>query len=123
MLSKDDLSNGVTFILKLSDAAGSPVQWVQTLRGETAIQWYEIFRRSDWETLRATGTAVFVTRVSEADAEKVRNTARCIVIHTQSVKAEEIDKTLQHPKPLQPGWENEGGTLAEVAPSDEWRAC
>jgi len=124
VLSQDDLSNGVTFILKLSDATGAPAQWVQTLRGATAMQWYEIFRRSDWEALRAQGGAVFVNRVSEAEVEKVRNAARCIVIHTLLVQAEEIDKTAERPKPLEPGWENEGGTLAEVrGPSDEWRAC
>ena len=112
MLSKDDLSNGATFILKLTDAAGAPVQWVVSLRGGIAAYWYAVYRRSDWATLRAHGSEVFHDRVGEAEAERVRRSGRCIVIHTPEVKAEEIDSPKPGKKPLQPGWENEGGSLA-----------
>jgi hypothetical protein len=118
MLSKDDLSNGTTFILKLTDAAGAPVQWVACLRGEIALHWYEVYRRSDWTALRAQGGEVFRDRVSEVEAERIRKSGRCIVIHTPQVKAEEIDSPYPRTKPLQPGWENEGGSLAPVETAD-----
>ena len=53
MLSHDELNNGSTFILKLQNAAGVWSQWVQTLHGDTARHWYEIYRDSDWPALRA----------------------------------------------------------------------
>ena len=112
MLSKDDLSNGATFILKLTDANGVPAQWVATLRGGIAAYWYAIYRRSDWAALRAHGAEVFHERVTEAQAERVRRSGRCVVIHTSAVKAEEIAPPTQRAKPLQPDWENDGGSLA-----------
>jgi hypothetical protein len=114
MLSKDDKSNGTTFILKLLDTARAPVQWVASLRGDTAVYWYEVYRRSDWAALRAQGGDVFHDRVTEAQAEHVRRSGRCIVIHTPEVKAEEIVPRKPAPKPLQPDWENDGGSLAPL---------
>jgi len=90
MLSKDELNNGTTFILKLTDATGASVQWVASLRGDIARYWYEIYRRSDWEALRAHGGEVFLDRVSEAHAERVRRAARCVVIHALQIKAEQM---------------------------------
>jgi hypothetical protein len=116
MLSKDDISNGTNFILRLLDKSGAPVHWVQTLSGATALHWYDIYRRSDDEALRTEGGEVFRTRVAESEAEHTRRSGRCIVIHTPSVKAEEIDAPSQLTKPLQPGWESEGGSLAPPAP-------
>ena len=112
MLSKDELSNGVTFILKLSDAAGESAQWVATLQGDLAAYWYEAYRRSDWAALRAHGGEVFRDRVTDVEAERVCKSGRCVVIHTPLVKAEDIVATPQRVKPLQPGWENDGGSLA-----------
>ena len=112
MLSKDDLSNGARFILKLTDANGVPAQWVATLRGGIAAYWYAVYRRSDWAALRAHGAEVFHERVTEAEAERVRRSGRCVVIHTSAVKAEEITAPIQRTKPLQPDWEDDGGSLA-----------
>jgi hypothetical protein len=67
MLSSDELSNGMTFILK---------------------------------------------RVTEMEAERVRRSDRCIVIHTTAVNAQEIDPPMHAAKPLQPDWENDGGAIA-----------
>ncbi|HEX8522044.1 MAG TPA: hypothetical protein VF669_07295 [Tepidisphaeraceae bacterium] len=114
MLSKDELSNGMTFILKLTDAAGAPVQWIASLRGDTAVYWFEVYRRADWAALRSHGGEVFHDRVTEAHAEHVRKSARCIVIHTPEVKAEEVSPPNPLTKPLQPNWENDGGSLAPV---------
>src|SRR6185436_9818287 len=52
MLSPDELKDGMTFILQLANAGGDRVQWVETLRGETAKRWYQIYRQSDWTALR-----------------------------------------------------------------------
>ncbi len=123
MLSKDDLNNGVTFILKLSDAHGEAVQWVQSLRGDAAARWYEIYWRSDWEALRAHGAEVFQNRVTADQAEHVRRAARCIVIHTAAVKAEEIGPP-QDARPLEPGWEDDGGSLGRGSHDGLlWHAC
>ena len=112
MLSQDELSNGATFILKLTDANGVPAQWVATLRGGIAAYWYAVYRRSDWAALRAHGGEVFHERVTEAQAERVRTSGRCVVIHTSAVKAEELASPIERAKPLQPDWENDGGSLA-----------
>ena len=118
MLSKDELSDGINFILKLSDAAGAPVQWVERLRGDVAIRWYDIYFRSDWAALRTHGAEVFHNRVTQDEAEHVCKLAHCIVIHTPEVKAEQIDPHLVPSEPPQPRWENDGGSLApSVAPN------
>ena len=90
MLSPDELANGITFILKLHDAAGTPIQWVQSLRGDVAKRWYDIYRRSDWGVLRAEAAGVFVNAVTEAEAERSRKLGRCIVIKTQAVQSNEL---------------------------------
>ena len=91
MLSPDELRDGMTFILQLATAAGDRVQWVETLRGETARRWYEIYRHSDWEALRAEAADVFHLRVTDAEADAVRSRRRrCIFIHTPAVQADEL---------------------------------
>ena len=93
MLSPDELTDGMTFILQLADTKGDSVQWVETLRGETAKRWYQIYRRSDWEALRAEAADVFHRRVSVGEAESVRTARhRCVFIHTPEVKADELAK-------------------------------
>jgi hypothetical protein len=100
--------------LNLTDAAGSTVQWFASLRCGSAAYWYAVYRRSYWAALLAHGAEVFHDRVNEAEAERVRKSGRCIVIHTPEVKAEEIDSSITRTKPLQPSWENDGGSLAPV---------
>ena len=91
MLSPDELKDGMTFILQLSNAGGDTVQWVETLRGQTAQRWYEIYRRSDWSALRAEAADVFHRRVTEAEAEATRTARhRCIYIHTPAVRADDL---------------------------------
>ncbi len=90
MLSQDELKNGRTFILKLRSAAGAPSQWVETLRGEIARRWYDIYRNSDWNTLRAEAPEVFRNSVTEDEAELARRSGRCVFIHTPDVMAEEL---------------------------------
>ena len=91
MLSTDELKDGMTFILQLTDAAGDPVQWVESLRGDTAKRWYEIYRRSNWSALRAEAADVFHRRVTAAEAEAVRTSRnRCVFIHTPAVHADEL---------------------------------
>jgi hypothetical protein len=116
MLSRDELSNGILFILKLPYGPGQFAYWVQTLRGEEARRWYEIYRRSDWEALRAQAAQVFVKRVSEVDANRARRRVRCVVIHCDAVSADQLKGSPQMPAPRQPGWENEGGSLSVPAP-------
>jgi hypothetical protein len=89
MLSPDELKNGMTFVLQLDNAGGERVQWIETLRGETARHWYEIYRRSDWPALRAEAADIFHRRVTETEAEAVRS-HRCIFIHPAAVKADEL---------------------------------
>ena len=91
MLSNDELKDGMTFILQLADASGERVQWVETLRGDTAKRWYEIYRRSNWTALRAEAADVFHRRVTEGEAESVRTSRnRCVFIHTPAVHADEL---------------------------------
>jgi len=90
MLSIDELANGKTFILKLKDGSGIPIQWVQTLHGAIAKRWYEIYQNSDWVALRQEASGVFVNRVSEAEAERSRGASVCVVIKTDAVKLNEL---------------------------------
>jgi hypothetical protein len=92
MLTRDEIKDGMTFILKLEDAAGVPFQWVQTLRGADALRWYMIYRSSDWEALRREALQVFRIPVSADEAEHVRTSrGRCVYIHTPLVKADELE--------------------------------
>ena len=94
MLSPDELNDGMTFILQLQPRAapgGGPVQWVETLRGDTARRWYDIYRRSDWTALRAEAADVFHRRITEAEVTAVRAARpRCVFIHTPAVAADEL---------------------------------
>jgi hypothetical protein len=91
MLSKDELRGGMTFILKLWDAVGVPTQWVETLEGATARRWYGIYRRADWEALRAEATGVFRHPVTEeAVREILKQQKRYVYIHTLMVEPAEL---------------------------------
>jgi len=91
MLSRDELRGGMTFILKLWDAVGVSTQWVETLEGATARRWYRIYRRSDWEALRAEAAGVFRHPVTEdAMREVLKRQKRCIYIHTLMVEPAEL---------------------------------
>ena len=106
MLTPDDVKDGMTFVLQLPSAPGGrdggmhgaangsddpPVQWVETLRGDLARRWYEIFRQSDWVALRAEAADVFHRRVTETEAYAARTARhRCIFIHTPAVSASDL---------------------------------
>ena len=91
MLSDDELTHGMPFILTLWNASGGPSHWAETLRDDVARRWYEIYRSSDWEALRAEGPGVFRTRVTEEEGRAFRSYGRrCIVIHTRDVGSEAI---------------------------------
>jgi hypothetical protein len=92
MLSRDEIANGRTFILKLWDADGRPTQWVETLRGDTARRWYDIYATSDWDALCREAADTFRNGVSEGVAEATRTTRgqRCVFIHTRSVRTGDL---------------------------------
>jgi hypothetical protein len=91
MLSRDELSDGMTFILQLHDSGGALVQWVETFHGQMASRWYDIYERSDWEALRAEAADVFHRRVPDSEVHAVhKSRRRCIFIHTLAVKADEL---------------------------------
>jgi hypothetical protein len=91
MLSKDELSDGMTFLLKLSDADGIGRFWVETLRGDTASRWYDIYRNSNWEALRTEARDVFHRSITNAEAEAILTSRyRRIYIHTDSVTSNEL---------------------------------
>lgn len=91
MLSKDEISDGMTFILKLWDAGGVASTWIETLRGDTAKHWFDIYRRSDWVALRNEARDVFHRHVSEPEAEAVRTSRnRCIYIQTHDVISDSL---------------------------------
>ena len=93
MLSPDELKDGMTFILQLqaTAAGGEPVQWVETLRGDTARRWYDIYRRSDWTALRAEAADVFHRRVDDVELHDLRKQRRrCVFIHTPAVNANDL---------------------------------
>jgi hypothetical protein len=115
MLSRDELANGRTFILKLWDAEGVPVQWVEPLQGAVAKRWFDIYQKSNWDALRAEANEVFHNRVSEQEAERIRRTTRCVYIHTQSVKANEIGAAGLPPDRTEPDWETDGGASTTLS--------
>jgi len=93
MLSNDELTDGIPFILQLRDAAGERVWWLQTLQGEIARRWYDIYRGSDWATLRLEALGVFQNRVSQGEAEHARTTQRCVVIRTDLVNEAQLQQS------------------------------
>jgi hypothetical protein len=98
MLSIDELANGKTFVLKLKDASGTSIQWVQILRGAVARRWYDIYQTSNWDALRLEAAGVFLNPVTEAEADRSCKSGRCIVIKTAAVKENELfrpSETLQ----------------------------
>jgi hypothetical protein len=65
---------------------------VETLRGDAAARWYDIYLNSDWEALQAEAAGVFRNRVTEAEAEAVRRAdSRCVVIRTMLVETGELE--------------------------------
>jgi|SRR5437763_3215888 len=91
MLSPDEIKDGMTFILQLATAAGGRVQWVETLRGDIAKRWYEIYRQSDWSALRAEAADVFHRRVTEGEAQAVRTARyRCVFIYPTGVHEDDL---------------------------------
>lgn len=91
MLSKDELSDGMTFLLKLLDADGVARFWVETLRDDTARRWYDIYRNSNWEALRTEARDVFHRSITDAEAEAILTSRhRRIYIHTDSVTSNEL---------------------------------
>jgi hypothetical protein len=98
MLSIDELANGKTFVLKLKDASGTSIQWVQVLSGAIARRWYEIYQTSDWGALKLEAAGVFLHPATEAEADRSCKSGRCIVIKTEAVKENELvrpSETLQ----------------------------
>ena len=59
MLSTDEIAEGTTFILKLPDADGNPIFWMETLKGDVARHWYDIYRGSDWQAVRRGGRCLY----------------------------------------------------------------
>ena len=90
MLSNDELSDGIIFILKLRDASGEPVQWAQKLSGDAARHWFGIYRRGDWEALKGQAAAVFCSPIGERDVERIIRAQRCVVISPSGLSAEQI---------------------------------
>ena len=91
MLSRDEISDGITFILKLWDSDGVASVWVETLRGQTAKHWFEIYRTSNWNVLRNEASDVFHRAVTDAEAEAVRTSRnRCVYIQTQAVLSNDL---------------------------------
>ena len=81
MLSNDELSDGMPFILNLSEPDGTPRQWIETLRGETARRWYDLYRTSDWQAVRAAAPDVFHHDATADELEVLRKSRRrCIFI-------------------------------------------
>jgi hypothetical protein len=79
-VTKADTKLSIPFILKLADVDGTPRQWVETLSGDTARRWYNIYRDSNWCALREEHAEVFRHAVSEEEADQVRRSRRCVVI-------------------------------------------
>jgi hypothetical protein len=90
MLSKDEVIDGRTFIMKLPDAAGGQVQWTRTLRGDEARHWFDIYRRSDWQALRDEAADVFGKPVTAEEADRTRRSRRCVVIQTLLVESGQL---------------------------------
>jgi hypothetical protein len=91
MISDDELRDGMPFVLQLRNSAGIASQWMETLRGDAARRWYNIYRSSDWEALRNEAAGVFRHSVTEAQMHDfLKGETRCILIDASSVKAEDL---------------------------------
>ena len=94
MLSNDELTEGMPFVLKLWDTAGVATEWHETLSGDLARRWYDIYRRSDWDALRREAPGVFRHRVDETPAGHGGHYGlRRILIHTTAVNSAEMGAT------------------------------
>ena len=92
MLSKDELAEGIYFVLKLPDGAGAPVYWLQMMRGDAARHWFEIYRTSDWTAL-ASDAGIFGAPVSTESAERTVRSQRCVVIQPHDLTAGDLAVT------------------------------
>jgi hypothetical protein len=91
MISNDELHDGMAFVLQLRDSASVTSQWMETLQGDIARRWYDIYRTSDWDALRMEAAGVFRNPVTDAQMHDFLKTEpRCIFIHTPLVKVEEL---------------------------------
>lgn len=99
MLSKDELTYGMPFILEMRDDAGETLIWIETLRGDTARHWYEIYRDSDWTALRLEAPGVFHRRVTADEARRVSRSCRCLVIKTNLVSDPDLQANQTIPQP------------------------
>jgi hypothetical protein len=91
MISDDELHDGMPFVLQLRNCANVASQWMETLRGDIARRWYDIYRTSDWNALRTEAAGVFHNPVTDAQMHDFLKTEpRCIFIHTLLVKVEEL---------------------------------
>ena len=84
MLSIDELRDGIPFILKLGDPDGTPRNWIESLSGTTAEHWYNIYRNSDWRSLREEHAEVFRHAATQDEAERLRRSRRCVVINVDT---------------------------------------
>jgi hypothetical protein len=91
MLSKDELAEGVNFVLKPHGEGGAPVCWMEKLRGVVARHWFEICRRSDWAPLIAEASGVFRSPVSTDLAERTFRKLRCVVIQPQRLTSADLN--------------------------------
>lgn len=85
--------------IRLWDAAGVPSQWVETLTGDGARRWYDIYRRSDWDALRADAPGAYTHRATGVEAAAALKSGRCVYIHTLAVGAEGMAASVGQPLP------------------------
>ena len=94
MLTPDDLKDGMVFILQLQAADGALVTWLETLRGDSAARWYDLYRRSDWDSVQAEAGDVFDHHATEAELRAVRKLRRRrVFIHTSAIGADDVAAT------------------------------
>jgi hypothetical protein len=91
MISDDELHDGMMFILQLKNSAGVEFQWMETLKDQVARRWYDIYRSSDWDALKAEAAGVFRHPVTETQRDDfLKKASRCISINTSVVKVEDL---------------------------------
>ena len=90
MLSKDELAEGIHFVLKLPDGAGATVYWLQKLRGDAARHWFDIYRTSDWKALAAEAAGVFGAPSSKQIVDRTVRSLRCVVIQLHDLTATDL---------------------------------